>query len=337
MINIKNRKKNKTVSRAVVVIFSFLSVMLLSSCSNPKTPVSKTGICFDTIVSITIYDDIPAERAEKMLSSCFEKMSGYEKLFSRTLDGSDVYKINHAGGLPVRVSGETAELLDQAIYYARLSEGTVDPTVGALSILWNIGSSEDDIIPDDNSIKEALSTTGWSDIEINDDTVTLKNDKTAIDLGFIAKGYIADRLKEYLVSEGISSAIIDLGGNILLIGDKYGNDFNIGLKDPNNPSGKPITTIKVSDKSIVSSGDYERFFEKDGIRYHHILSLNDGYPANSDLSMVTIISDKSTDGDALSTLCFILGKDASVDFLNRYYPDVNAVFVDKAGDISYLK
>lgn len=334
---LKNHKKNKTVIKAVVVLSSLILLLPLISCGNSDAPVSKTGICFDTIVSITIYDSIPEAGSEKIIASCFDMMTGYEKLFSRTLEGSDVYRINHSDGLPVTVSDETVDLLNRAIYYADLSDGEVDPTVGALSILWNIGSSDENTVPDEDLIKDALSTVDYTGIEINDNTVTINNSKAAIDLGFIAKGYIADHLKDYLVSEGITSAIIDLGGNILLIGDKKGEDFNIGLKNPRDPSGKPITTLKVSDKSIVSSGDYERYFEKDGIRYHHILSLKDGYPASSDLSMVTIISDKSIDGDALSTLCFILGKEHSVNFLQKNYPDVNAVFVDKEGNVSYLK
>ncbi len=335
--NLKNRKKNKAVLKAVFVILSFISALLLSSCSSFKKPVSKTGIYFDTIVNITIYDNIPSSESERMIASCFEMMSEYEKLFSRTLEGSDVYRINHSKGLPVTVSDETADLLNRAVSYAYLSEGEVDPTVGALSILWNIGASDENVIPDETLIKDALSTVDCSNIEINKNTVVLKNEKSAVDLGFIAKGYIADHLKEYLVSEGITSAIIDLGGNILLIGNKNGNNFNIGLKDPKNPSGTPITVLSESDCSIVSSGDYERYFEKNGVRYHHILSLRDGHPAQSDLSMVTIISDKSIDGDALSTLCFILGKEASVEFLNKYFADVNAVFVDKEGNLSYLK
>ena len=157
-----------------------------------------------------------------------------------------------------------------------------------------------------------------------------------IDLGFIAKGYIADDLKFFLKDKGIGSAIIDLGGNIVLVGDKNGSSFRIGLKDPENPGGEPITTLDLTDSSIVSSGGYERFITYDGKRYHHILSLKDGYPAESDLNMVSIISDKSIDGDALSTICFILGKDKAVEFLNTSYPDAKAVFVDRDNNISYL-
>ncbi|MCR4850071.1 MAG: FAD:protein FMN transferase [Lachnospiraceae bacterium] len=334
---VKNCKKNKSVLKTLVILSLFIASVCLCSCKSRNTCVSKTGLYFDTVVTISIYDRIPGADSDRIIESCFNMMSEYEKTFSRTYEGSDIYRINHAGGTPVSVSDMTIDLLDQSIYYAGLSDGAVDPTVGALSILWNIGSDNDNSVPDDESVKRALSATGYKNIEITGNKVALRAPGMALDLGFIAKGYVADRLKEYLLSEGITSAIIDLGGNILLIGNKSGDDFNIGLKDPLDPQGTPITTIRVSDCSIVSSGDYERFFEKDGIRYHHILSLQTGYPAVSDLSMVTVISDKSTDGDALSTLCFVLGKDASSKFLKENFPDVNAVFVDKKGNVSYLK
>ena len=145
-----------------------------------------------------------------------------------------------------------------------------------------------------------------------------------VDLGFIAKGFVADKLKEYLVEKGVKSAIISLGGNVVVIGSKPdGSDYNIGIKDPDNPEGI-IDSISVSDKSVVTSGTYERYVEYDGVKYHHILNTNTGYPVKTDVKSVTIISDSSLEGDALSTICLILGEEKSKDILEKY--NAQAIF-----------
>ncbi|MCR4989502.1 MAG: FAD:protein FMN transferase [Lachnospiraceae bacterium] len=316
-------------------LLMLFTTLCITSCAKNDTAYSKTGLYFDTVVKITLYDAPDKNIAQSILDECFFKLEHYEKLFSRTLEGSDVYRINHSNGETLSVDPETVKLINEAVSYSKISDGTVDPTVGSLSSLWNIGSSSDNIIPSDERIKDALAKVGYENILISGNQITLLND-SMIDLGFIAKGYIADNLKFYLKDKGIGSAIIDLGGNIVLVGDKNGSSFRIGLKDPENPGGEPITTLDLTDSSIVSSGGYERFINYNGKRYHHILSLKDGYPAESDLNMVSIISDKSIDGDALSTICFILGKDKAVDFLNTSYPEVKAVFVDRDNNISYL-
>ncbi|MCR4788364.1 MAG: FAD:protein FMN transferase [Lachnospiraceae bacterium] len=332
-------KKNCLHKRSIIIItaVTILTVLSLCSCARKNEPYSRTGIFFDTIVDISIYDDIPKEESDRIISKCFDLMAHYEGLFSRTVEDSDISRINRANGNAVTVSPETIELLTEAIGYAKLSSGIVDPTVGRLSILWNIGSSEENRIPSEEEIENALSTVDYTGVILENDTVRLLNPEAALDLGFIAKGYIADRLKEYMLSEKIGSAVINLGGNVLLIGSKNGNDFEIGLKDPLDPNGRPRTVLGESDVSIVSSGNYERFFEKDGKRYHHILSLSDGYPAESDLSMVTIVSKKSIDGDALSTLCFILGSQKAKEFLSEHRPDVYAVFTDMNGNVTYSR
>ena len=154
-----------------------------------------------------------------------------------------------------------------------------------------------------------------------------------LDLGFIAKGYIADKLKAYLVSNCVESAIINLGGNVLTIGKRPdGSPFQVGVQKPFADSGTAALTLSIADKSLVSSGNYERYFVKDDILYHHILSTENGYPADSGLSSVTIISENSVDGDALSTLCFILGYEKGKK-LTDSLQGVEAVFIDIDGNI----
>ena len=145
---------------------------------------------------------------------------------------------------------------------------------------------------------------------------------------------IADRLKDKLISEGVHSAVINLGGNVLLLGSKPdGSPFRVGIRDPGNPSGNKVTTaVTVSDMSVVTSGVYERCFEEGGVRYHHILDPRTGYPAESNVTSVTVVADSGTISDALSTACFILGySDESLALLKEY--NAEAIFINSNGQV----
>lgn len=311
-------------------------ILLFSGCSDVNsTPVFLNGFYFDTIISITVYDDNDAESVNTILNDCMELCSYYENIFSKTKECSEIYKINNSNTTPVNVSDELIELLTISIELAKLSDGEVDPTIGSLSELWNIGK-DNFAIPSEEGVKEALSHVNYQNIIIDHvaKSVTLTDPKSKLDLGFIAKGYIADKLKDYLISKNIKSAIINLGGNILTIGDKNGEPFKIGIRNPlTSDSNSYIKSLDIRDKSIVSSGNYERFSEVNGQRYHHILSTKTGYPCDTSLSQVTIISKDSVTGDKLSTLCFILGYEDAQEFLKDYYPDVTAIFVNTSGQI----
>lgn len=172
-------------------------------------------------------------------------------------------------------------------------------------------------------------------VEVSPDTVTLQDPAAAIDLGAVAKGYIADRLKEYLEGEGVHHALINLGGNVLAVGDKPdGSPFHIGIQKPFDKSGIPLTSVRIDDKSIVTSGTYQRYFEKDGALYHHILDAASGYPCNNGLASVSIITDSSLTADALSTTCFLLGPEKGMNLVNQL-ENVEAVFVDTDNRITY--
>ena len=166
-------------------------------------------------------------------------------------------------------------------------------------------------------------------------TVTLTDPEAAIDLGGIAKGYIADRIKDYLVSQGVKSAIIDLGGNILCVGKRPdGEPFRIGIQRPFADRSETAAIVEIDGKSVVSSGIYERYFEKDGVLYHHILNPDTGYPYDNGLVSVTIISDESVDGDGLSTSCFALGLEKGMELIDSL-PDVYAVFITEDGQLHF--
>lgn len=332
MKNISVKRVTHSSYTFLLGISIFFMALFMTGCRPTATPVTMQGFYFDTVVSITFYEE-DTEKLETLKNECTTIMATCENTFSRTVEGSDIWNINHSDGMPVIVSDETIFLLNKALYYAEFSDGLVDPTIGTLSTLWNFGNTNEKKVPSDAEIQKALSHINYQNIIIDGNTVTLADPEAIIDLGFIAKGYIADLLKEYLLSQDVKSAIINLGGNVLTIGNKPdGTPYQIGIQEPFSKTGTPLLSLPVTDCSLVSSGNYERYFEKDGILYHHILSTYDGMPADSGLMQVTIISNSSADGDALSTLCFLLGYEESTKLIESL-SDTEAVFVMKDGEI----
>ena len=301
----------------------FLFPLLLSGCSlKTQEPISKTGIYFDTVIQIDIYDS----NDTKLLNKCFEYCESFEQTISRTIETSEIYKINHSKGNPVEVSDVTLELLQKGIEYGDLTNGKFDITIAPLMELWDFKNNSGDV-PSHDDILEALSHVNYKNIVIDGNKVSLSDPDAAIDLGGIAKGYMADYLKEYLISEGIENALINLGGNILTVGSKPdGTPYYLGIQKPFDKQGTTITSVKVTDSSVVSSGVYERYFEVDNTLYHHILDTTTGYPCDNNLLGVTILSEKSVDGDALSTSCFVLGLDAGHKLI-KTLDGVEAIFI----------
>lgn len=285
-----------------------------------------TEFYFDTVITITIYDGKTDESFTKLIENCFSMCDEYEQIISRTIADSDTSKINTSKGEAVTVSDTEAELIKHSLYYSELTKGKFDITIAPLSTLWNFGN-KDTSVPSENSIISALTHIDYNNIILDGNTITLKDSSAAIDLGGIAKGYIADKLKSYLLSEGITSALINLGGNVLTIGTKPdGSAFKIGITKPF--SGDDYSAIvNTKDKSVVTSGVYERCFYENDKLYHHILDPDTGYPCDNGLYSVTIISDESIKGDALSTSCLVLGLENGLKLINSQ-SDVEAIFID---------
>lgn len=309
-----------------IICFTF------SGCSKNTTPVSKSGIYFDTVITITLYDT----RQYDLLDECLLLAEKYENLFSKTVETSDIYKINHSNGASVTVDDETFYLLEKALSYAKLTDGAIDPTILPLSDLWNFG--ENDQVPDKDSILQALSHVGYENVILDKENscVTLKDKNAGIDLGFIAKGYIADKMKEFLLSKGVTSAIINLGGNVLTLGTKPdGSTYTLGIQAPfDMNSAASALTVKIKDKSLVTSGVYERYFYQEDVLYHHILSTKTGYPVNNGLWSVTILSDSSMEGDAYSTICMCLGLDDALTLIETT-DNIEAMFITEDMEIIY--
>lgn len=310
----------KQLSRFALLCFI---MMFLCGCSiTTKEPLSKTGFYFDTVITITLYDS----KDEELIDTCFDYCKNFENLVSRTIPTSDISRINTAAGSPMTVSDTTIELLKQGIEFCELTDGAFDITIAPLVELWDIKNNPGNV-PSEVDITDSLSHVNYKDIVIDENTVRLTDPKAAIDLGGIAKGYMADQLKDYLLSEDVTSAIINLGGNVLTIGEKPdGTSFNIGIQKPFDKQNATITSVSVKDSSVVTSGSYERYFKVNDTIYHHILNTETGYPCDNGLLSVTILSEKSIDGDALSTACFALGLEEGQTLI-KSLEDIDAIFV----------
>lgn len=311
-MNLNHHKRKKIVAALVLATILVILTYIFNNYLFQQEPLVKNGFYFNTIIAIQLNDS----QDESLIDTCFDMANTYEHYFSRTLEGSDIYNINHANGAPVEVHDETAELIRYGIAFGDLSGGVFDISIGALTDLWDIPNNNG-TIPAQTQIDAALATVDYRQITVDGNTVTLGNPDAALDLGGIAKGYVADRMREYLNANGACEGFINLGGNVLTLGQKADDEpYHIGIRKPFGEDGETITAVDVTDRSIVTSGRYERYFEKDGHIYHHILDPKNGYPYDNGLNGVTILSDSSMAGDALSTICFALGQEKGTEFLS---------------------
>ena len=323
MNQMNHDKRKKIVLALILATIIVIITYLYNNYIKDSEPIAKNGFYFNTVIAIQLNDTTD----EALIDGCFALADTYEHYFSRTLEGSDIYQINHADGAPVEVHDETAELIRAGIKYGELSDGSFDITIGALTDLWDIPNNTGDI-PDEAAIRKAVDTVDYTQILVEGNSVTMKDPDAKLDLGGIAKGYAADQMKKYLNAHGAHEGFINLGGNVLTLGEKSdGSPYHIGIRKPFSEEGETITAVDVADQSIVTSGRYERYFEKDGHIYHHILDPFTGYPYDNDLNGVTILSDSSMEGDALSTICFALGMEKGMEFIQSM-PDVDAIFID---------
>ena len=315
----------------VVLIFA---VSLMTGCAKKAQPVSKSMVLLDTVTTVTLYDG----GDEKVIDGAFALCKDYEDLISATIPTSDIAKINSAKGESVEVSDDTINILKKALEYSELTDGAFDITIYPVSKLWDFRTGSKDI-PDEKVIADALKHVDYHNIVIEGNTVRMKDSEAEIDPGGIGKGYIADKMKEYMMNAGVKSAIINLGGNVLTIGkNPNGNPFKIGIQKPFGEQNEVLTAFEADDLSVVSSGNYERYFIRDGKIYHHILDTKTGYPIENGLNGVTIVTESSVDGDALSTSCFALGEQKGAELLLKLKGTVKeAIFVDNSNQITKVE
>lgn len=303
--------------------FCVLYALAFTACRAQKVPAARTCLSFDTVCTINAY----SAGTDALYDACEERLNELEQLFSAHISTSDVCRINEvAGDHAVRVSAEVMTVLKTAREYAEKSGGAFDPTIGPLVSLWGIGS-ENERIPSDSEIDAARSLVNWQLLTLDETagTAFLEKAGMALDLGGIAKGFAADEIILLLKEAGVSSAIVDLGGNVYVLGSRPADDgksasgdpWRVGIKDPFHPDEGAGLRVDVADSSVVTSGNYERYFEESGVRYHHILDPETGRPAESGLVSCTITDSSSLIADVLSTSVFVLGKEKGLELLER--------------------
>ncbi len=305
-----------------------LLLLVLAGCEQKATFDVESQIALGTVCSIKL----PSTVDKEIFSNCFKVLSDVEKEISKTRSDSYVSILNREK--KVTVNKEVFALFEKAISLAQESGGKLNIAMGEVIELWDIGG----INPRIPTEKELQSVNiDFNQIKLDKELLTVEiPDNMKIDLGALGKGYAGDKVKEYLKSEGVEKAIINLGGNVLVIGEKEKDTpWTIGLQDPANEE-KIFCTVKVKDTSIVTSGTYERFFFKDGVKYHHLLNPDTLYPHNSDIISSTIIGENSLICDSLSTACYLLDSEKALDFMNSF-EDYVGFFLLKDKTIVYTK
>lgn len=329
----------------------FLGVLLMCGCSVRRAgsesesglrgEASRDVFAMGTVFSSTVYTDKPRdEGAEEVLSSAVKELMEADGLLSWRTEGSLAWEFNEEGRADVSAA---SELISRTLDVCEKSGGALDITVLPLSLLWNFDKMADpdfDLesmgVPEEEEIGRVLADVGYEKLSFDAQSgiLSTEDDSVQLELGAVGKGYAIDRALAAAKQDGASGMLVSAGSSIGMFGTKPdGSLFRVALRDPRGGPSDYLGILTVSDCSVSTSGDYERFFEKDGIRYHHILDPHTGYPADSGLMQVTVICDNAALGDALSTACFVLGLEKGMVLAKEY--NVLAFFVDKEKNIWY--
>lgn len=320
------------------IVLAFILIFIAACGANEEvtileTPYEQTEFLMGTYVSLQVYD----EGKEDVIDEAFARVEELEDKISMIDPDSEVAEISQAAGEhPVAISEGVYYLIETAAEYSAIPDSGFDYTIGPITNLWRIGF-DDARVPEPAEIETTLPLVNQENVELNPEehSVFLTEPGMEIDLGAIAKGYITDEVAEVFKENDVTTAIMDLGGNIVIMGDSPTREeggFNVGIQDPLADRGNYVGAINLVDKSIVTSGIYERYIEEDGVIYHHLMEPETGYPFDNNLASVTIISEKSIDGDALSTVVFGFGLESGLDYVNNQ-DDIEAIFITKDREI----
>ena len=308
------------------LILILIFVLALTSCGKDKK-YDSTIYAMDTIINITIWSN------EDLIKEVEDEIIRLEKIFSLTNKDSDLYKIANSNKSEITLEDETIELIEKSLELTKDTNGALNIALYPVTKLWGfVGKNYN--IPKDFEIEDKLKYTNYEDIQIDGNTLILK-ENMSLDLGAVAKGFIADKIIEFLKEKDVSAGILNMGGDISTFGLKPdGSKFNIAIQNPitDGFSG----TIMLNDLSIATSGNYERYFMEDGVRYHHILDPKTGKPADNDLASATVISNKGIVSDGLATAFYIMGIDKTLEYIGDK-PEISVIFIDNNGKVYISK
>ncbi len=302
------------IAAAVVIVCIVVADFFLSMQIIEKT---------DYAMGAVVTQNIKGKNASETASEIINEIKETESAISWRIDDSQIAKLNE--NKSCEMSEKIINIFSQTIEFCKKSGGVVDPTVGALTRLWNIGT-EEFRLPEEAEIKNALKNVSYSDVKIKNNTVSI-GEKQFVDLGFIGKGVACDEAKNILLKNKIKEAIINVGGNLYLHGE---GTYTVGIRNPLGEVSDYIAVLNVEESFLATSGNYERLSESDGKKYHHILSTETGYPVENDLLSVTVVCDSGMLSDALSTAVYCLGYDGGIKLLEEYDAEAVFIFNDKS-------
>lgn len=308
----------------VVLLIAVVAWMLLGRAGDPEQDLRQSRILLGTLVEIQVPQANGA--AQAAVAAAFAEIARIEALMSPHVPGSDVARLSLSAE-PLEVSADTATVLTLGLEIAQASQGAFDLTLGRLKDLWDI-EGEAPQVPDDEAIAAALGGIGPDALRLQGRMVDKAAPHLAVDLGGIAKGYAIDRAIAILREAGIENASVNAGGDLRLLGRRGERPWRIGIRHPRSAE-ELLATLELTDRAVVTSGDYERYFELDGLRYHHLFDPRSGRPARL-VRSVTLVADSALLADALATAVFVLGPEAGMKLLSAY-PGVEALIVDAQG------
>ena len=340
--NLKGTRR-KRLRRRLLLSMAFLAIIAQTSCNSNQNvdPVTKDNYFLDTTCSVSVYEingGLDEEEATKAIDKAYDRCRELDKLLTNKKDSSDVAKINNAKGAWVTVGDDAVKVIRAGIRYGKLSDGMFDITIGTVTDLWDF-HSDDPKVPLAQKLAEAVSHVDYRQIHEDGNRIRMDDPSAKIDLGGIAKGYVGDEMRKVLKKEGVTSAVINLGGNIVTIGTKPdGSKFTVGIEKPFSDRSEIIGKTQIGEGTVVTSGIYERQFVVKGKRYHHILNPKTGYPVDTDLEAVSLVTEKkdSMDLDAMSTICLMKGTAGAKKFIASQ-SDLEAVFCGEDDKISTTK
>ncbi len=307
--------------KKLLISISFVLVFLLCSCNHNTSFYTYDFFAMDTFVTITQDKNQNSDKVKDFIED-------FEKTLSRTQENSEIYNLNLNS--TAKVSQMTEQILKKSIDIASQTDSAFEPCCATLVDLWDI-TAKNPVLPSEDDILKQKMPCSYTNLSLDGSIATLKN-KAKVDLGGIAKGYCSQKCIEILKADGNKNALVNLGGNIVVCGSSPQNikkgvsGWNIGIKNP-ACDGSIIGYVTLSDKIVSVSGAYERFFEKDDIIYHHIFDVKTGFPADSDLSSVAVISSDGLEADALSTALFVMGLEKGKDFYASSTYDFEVIFI----------
>jgi Membrane-associated lipoprotein involved in thiamine biosynthesis len=321
-------KMRKSIS--IMAIFIIL-VSFFTGCNKKVEPVEKTEYMLGTICTIKVYDG----NKDEAITKAFTRIKNIEDKMSVNKEGTELDSVGDASGKsPVKVSDDTFYVLKKGKYYSEQAVGAFDITVGPLVKIWGIGTDKARV-PSKEEIDTKKSLINYKDLILDEQNKTafLKKSGMSLDLGGIAKGYAADEATRILKENGVKHGIVNLGGNVLAINDNPdGHPWKVGVQNPFEPNGDVLGTVEVTNKTVVTSGIYERYLEQNGKKYHHILNPFTGYPMDNTLASVTIITNTSIDADAMTKNIFYKGLDKGMEYV-KSLKGIEAIFVTKNKEV----